>query len=199
VSEVKRYRLGDTFAVPPGEKNPSFILASDFDALAAQLAEARAELAAVIKLAAGYQRDADALRAAVERHNTEARKGIRGHCGRCGAENLFTCIDQLLITLPAAAGDVDDIDYEKAGAPAAQGSAEPFHAPHVTDDGQIVRTVRDVFFAERGRAGAEPKVCGNHKYLCQHPEDCWEEYGVFPSCPPRIVEQQSTAPEGDIK
>jgi len=40
MSDVKRYRLGDPIAVPPGEKNPNFVLASDYDALVAQLESA---------------------------------------------------------------------------------------------------------------------------------------------------------------
>ena len=152
-------------------------------AVVAERDEARAELAAVIKLAAGYQRDADALRAAVERHNAEATEWMK-----------VTGYPFPYVPLPAAAqGSACDHMYAgKAG-----GANSEFHCVKC---GAVQPEDDD----ERGRAGAEPKPF--HSFTRDIPGmtigNYCTKHGNNPgylTCPHCAGEQQSTAPEGDIK
>ena len=119
--------------------------------LTAELAEARAALEqehkhmeAQTEIALRVITERDAMRAAVEKHNAK-----------------FTTTESDRIPLPPSSapaaqpatpyGEMGQfVTPHGGGQVAAPAASEPFHAPHITDDGQIVRTVRDVFFAQPG-------------------------------------------------
>ena len=161
MSEVKRYRI-PTLPGRVTRDSVEVVEASEWDALSAQLAEARAELAKMrdararmAKIAAAESMENDALRAAIEKHNNAVLAGVVGHCGACGELNEYPSSHLLLrIPLPAAAQprpEYLDVCGECGGPkmPGAQGSARTIYvAPTATVNGSITCSERS--------AGAEP-------------------------------------------